>query len=280
MKKFLRPAYGILLLLFALTLYKFCSYSLTLQRTNEALRRQVQSLSGTLIQQNKTLEDNHKLIKTLESDEIALKNRLENFSDIYAQIAGGYILKSSRGTVLNSTSNTIEGIIKLNALVKNLSTAFHSDNGLSEKLEKSNMVLERFVDALPTFIPANGKITSPFGMRRHPITHIPTVHKGVDIDAETGDPIMAAGSGKVIFAGYSSGYGNNIIIDHNNGFTTIYGHSSKLLVKSGDTVKKGQIIALVGSTGRSTGPHLHFEIRINNTAEDPTKYVAFTSLKR
>lgn len=280
MKRFLKPAYIIIIILLLVLIPTLYSKSIKLEKTNEALVKQVQSMSKTLVTQNKTLSENNILIRTLESDELIFKSRLENFSNIYAQIAGGYVQKSSRGTSVSSANNTIEEIMKLNTLVKNLNTAFHSNSSLSQKLENSNKELELFVNALPTFIPANGKITSPFGIRKHPITHIRTEHKGVDIDADTGAPIKAAGSGKVVFAGYSYGYGNNVVIDHSNGFRTIYGHSSKLLVKTGDAVKKGQKIALVGSTGRSTGPHLHFEIRINNTAVDPTKYVDFASALR
>ncbi len=280
MRKFFKPTRCLVIILILL-LSLVCllnAKSARLEKTNHVLGEQVQNMSRILTDQNEALEVNGELIKILQSDQTAFKSRLEDFAKTYTQIAVSYVRKSSRGTSAKSANDTIRDIIKLNTLVKNLNTAFTNNSELTKFLEKSNTELEEFVDALPTFIPVNGKITSPFGMRNHPITHIRTVHKGVDIDADTGDPILAAGSGKVIYAGYNNGYGNHVIVDHGNGFKTIYGHSSKLLVKTGQSVKKGQRIALVGSTGRSTGPHLHFEIRIAETAVDPIKYVEFKPL--
>ncbi|EPR08003.1 M23 family metallopeptidase [Ruminiclostridium papyrosolvens] len=277
MRKFFKPTWClvIILLLILPVIYLLNAKSARLEKTNNVLGEQVRNMSKTLAQQNKVQEANKELIRILQSDQTNFKTRLEEFAKTYTKISGSYVKKSSRGTSVESANHTIKDIIKLNNLVKNMNMAFNSNNALTLELEKSNNELEEFIDALPSFIPAKGRITSPFGMRNHPITHIRTVHKGVDIDAETGDPIMAAASGKVIYSGLSGGYGKHVIIDHGNGFKTIYGHSSKLLVKAGQIVKKGQKIALVGSTGRSTGPHLHFEIRIADTAVDPVKYVEF-----
>ncbi len=280
MRKFFKPIRCLVIILILL-LSLVCllnAKSARLEKANHVLGEQVQNMSRILTDQNEALEVNGELIKILQSDQTTFKSRLEDFAKTYTQIAVSYVRKSSRGTSAKSANDTIRDIIKLNTLVKNLNTAFTNNSELTKFLEKSNTELEEFVDALPTFIPVNGKITSPFGMRNHPITHIRTVHKGVDIDADSGDPILAAGSGKVIYAGYNNSYGNHVIVDHGNGFKTIYGHSSKLLVKTGQSVKKGQRIALVGSTGRSTGPHLHFEIRIAETAVDPIKYVEFKPL--
>ncbi|MCB9802901.1 peptidoglycan DD-metalloendopeptidase family protein [Candidatus Nomurabacteria bacterium] len=100
------------------------------------------------------------------------------------------------------------------------------------------------------------------------------VHTGLDIGDKTGNPIYAAEAGKVEIAGWNAGgYGNYVIINHGNGLKTVYGHASKLLVKTGDTVSRGETIALIGSTGRSTGPHLHFEVRVNNVRKNPLNYI-------
>jgi murein DD-endopeptidase MepM/ murein hydrolase activator NlpD len=116
-------------------------------------------------------------------------------------------------------------------------------------------------------------ITSPYGMRFHPILKKNELHTGIDIGARMGASTIAAASGIVIVAGWKTGYGNTIIIDHGGGVATLYGHSSRLLVSVGDRVKAGQTIAKVGSTGWSTGPHLHFEVRINGSPVNPLKYV-------
>jgi murein DD-endopeptidase MepM/ murein hydrolase activator NlpD len=114
--------------------------------------------------------------------------------------------------------------------------------------------------------PTIGRISSPFGKRGREF------HTGVDIAAPVGTPVRAADSGTVTFAGWNGGYGRLIIVDHGNGFTTYYAHNSKLLVGVGDKVEKGQTISLVGSSGRSTGPHLHFEIRKNGEPLNPLNF--------
>ncbi len=117
--------------------------------------------------------------------------------------------------------------------------------------------------------PSRGAITSGFGLRRHPVWGIMHVHTGVDIAAVWGSPVLAASDGRVIYAGWFGGYGRIVVIDHGQGISTLYGHLSQSLVPSGDEVHRGQVIARVGNTGFSTGPHIHFEIRINGTPVDP-----------
>lgn len=117
--------------------------------------------------------------------------------------------------------------------------------------------------------PSRGAITSGFGLRRHPVWGIMHVHTGVDIASLWGSPVLAASDGRVIYAGWFGGYGKIVVIDHGQGISTLYGHLSKWLVPSGDEVHRGQVIARVGNTGFSTGPHIHFEIRINGTPIDP-----------
>ncbi len=121
--------------------------------------------------------------------------------------------------------------------------------------------------------PSNGPITSNFGWRQHPILGTGRFHAGTDFGAEHGSPINAADSGTVIFAGWYGGYGNAVIIDHGNGLTSLYGHASELYVVEGQTVRQGQLIAAVGSTGLSTGPHLHFEVRKNGEPTDPLAFL-------
>jgi murein DD-endopeptidase MepM/ murein hydrolase activator NlpD len=121
--------------------------------------------------------------------------------------------------------------------------------------------------------PVNGTVTSGFGYRIHPILGKRLLHTGIDIAAGSGTAIWAADSGKVIYATWSGGYGNTVAIDHGGGISTLYAHQSSMAVSYGQTVSKGEVIGYVGSTGYSTGPHLHFEVRVNGTPVDPMGYL-------
>ena len=121
--------------------------------------------------------------------------------------------------------------------------------------------------------PGYSTITSPFGMRLHPIFKVNRMHTGVDIGMNTGANIVAANDGVVTKALYSDSYGNMVMIDHGGGVCTVYGHGSQIIAQTGDTVKRGDVIMLAGSTGWSTGPHLHFEVRLNGECVDPLPYI-------
>jgi len=121
--------------------------------------------------------------------------------------------------------------------------------------------------------PINGEVTSPFGWRIHPIFGTARFHSGIDIAGDYGDPIRAAASGTVIYAGWISGYGNAVIIDHGGGITTLYGHNEAINVSVGQSVSQGQVIALCGATGDATGPHCHFEVRQDGEPVSPYNYL-------
>lgn len=127
---------------------------------------------------------------------------------------------------------------------------------------------------LPTIWAHLGKINNEFGFRRNPFGgRAYEFHPGMDIDGERGDTVVAPANGTVIAAGYKGGYGNMVEIDHGNGLTTRYGHLSKIEASIGDVVTRGQVLAYVGSTGRSTGPHLHYELRLNDRPINPRHFL-------
>lgn len=136
--------------------------------------------------------------------------------------------------------------------------------------------LKKTVRTLPVRQPIPNSLadmTSNFGARTDPFTRGIAMHTGIDFRAETGTPVRATAAGKVITSDYSGGYGNMVEIDHGNGLTTRYAHLSELLVEEGETVEAGKIVGRVGSTGRSTGPHLHYETRVSGDATDPTRFI-------
>ena len=122
-------------------------------------------------------------------------------------------------------------------------------------------------------VPGHFTISSSYGYRIHPIFNTNKAHTGIDIPAPTGTPAVSIDSGKVIFSGVQSGYGNTVMIQHDDGKVTLYAHNSELLVSVGQRVQKGQVVSKIGSTGNSTGPHLHFEVRINGNHVNPVSYI-------
>lgn len=127
---------------------------------------------------------------------------------------------------------------------------------------------------VPTSKPVDVLVGSGFGFRTDPFTGQAALHTGLDFPADVGTPVMAAAGGVVLLSEYQPQYGNVIELDHGKGLITRYAHNSKVLVKTGDIVKRSQVIAEVGTTGRSTGPHLHFEVRVEGVAQDPAKFLA------
>jgi murein DD-endopeptidase MepM/ murein hydrolase activator NlpD len=135
--------------------------------------------------------------------------------------------------------------------------------------------LNRTLALVPYRKPVIGEVefTSGFGVRSDPFLGRPAMHTGLDFRAATGDPVRATANGKVVSSGWAGGYGRMVEVDHGNGLSTRYGHLSEISVKVGDSIKIGQVIGAVGSTGRSTGPHLHYETRIDGEAVDPQKFL-------
>jgi len=167
----------------------------------------------------------------------------------------------------------------------------HSAEELQRELERMSTLVDQRVDymrtlenqlmdrrirqvLLPTSLPIQGSgVGSGFGVRADPIAGVSAMHEGVDFSAEVGTPVVSAAGGVVVEADRHPQYGNLIEIDHGNGFTTRYAHLSKIGVRSGQLVKRGQLIAASGNTGRSTGPHLHFEVRYQGVAQNPARFL-------
>ncbi len=162
------------------------------------------------------------------------------------------------------------------------SLAIRIDQAVQETSVREQGILELWetlserqslLGATPSIKPVRGWYTSKFGYRISPFTGRPVMHNGLDIAANPGTQIYAPADGVVSFAGYDPGYGNLVSVDHGYGVVTRYGHTSQIFVEVGQRVKRRDVLAAVGSTGRSTGPHLHYEVRVNNVPVDPQNYV-------
>lgn len=164
-------------------------------------------------------------------------------------------------------------------LVGSAFTPIEFDKTLDEKYQKLADGLERWNglkrlnEVLPLGKPVKSRITSEFGTRNDPFTGKPKKHRGIDFSGKIGTELMAVAPGRVVSAGERVGYGTTVEIDHGLGFTTLYAHLSQILVSRGDWVRPGTVIGLAGSSGRSTGPHLHYEIRYKGAPFDPSKFV-------
>jgi len=177
--------------------------------------------------------------------------------------------------------------VKQNEIVIRLQSDRHALEDAEDRLAQDSKQLESLIlsksqvdlaTALPPgsgqmIYPVTAPVTSNFGWRTHPILGTQKFHAGIDFGADYGTAIYAAAAGKVIFAGWYGGYGNAVVISHGSGITSLYAHTSQMYVSEGENVQKGQPIATVGSSGFSTGPHLHFEVRANGEPTDPTPYL-------
>lgn len=163
---------------------------------------------------------------------------------------------------------------QLDALVSSLQMSAEQSSDLFTLVE--SRLFERRLASLmiPNSKPVNAAVGSRFGFRSDPFTGRAALHTGLDFAADTGTPIMAAAGGVVRSADMHPAYGNLLEVDHGNGLVTRYAHASRILVKPGDVVRRGQVVAEVGSTGRSTGPHLHFEVMVEGVLQDPAKFLA------
>lgn len=199
-----------------------------------------------------------------------LNNRVEKVEDTSRKLAekSGVITEpvSAGGPELPLDADSLEKLaVKMNRL--------------EEKMKKYESVL-RQRGYTPTVWPVLGKLESGFGGRRNPFGGSGyEFHSGQDIEADMGTPVVAGASGRVSFVGWQNGYGQLVVVDHGGGLTTRYGHLSHIDVKLGEAVERAQLLGKVGTTGRSTGPHLHYEVRINDQAVNPLQYLLTTAQK-
>ncbi|MFW5710002.1 MAG: M23 family metallopeptidase [Bacteroidota bacterium] len=204
----------------------------------------------------------------ITSNNLATPRDIASGMTIYIPNMRGIIYQKKNSESLAEISRKFKGSPKIlksvNKMDNDVKPVIFIPCGKLSSLERSLFLGTAFAS------PVNkGRKTSGFGVRRDPIQHDKRFHSGIDIACPIGTRISAARNGKVIFSGYSGGYGKLVIIKHSRNYCTYYGHLNKILVKKGDTVATGQKIAISGNTGRTTGPHLHFEVRKYEKPIDP-----------
>ena len=232
------------------------------------------------------------LLKRIASQDAALVSQVRSERALIVEKRQQLEADKARLVVLKQDAETNQKRIEANrAEQQRMLAQAQEDQAAAERtyqelLAKSNeieeMLRNRPSPSIPSYVQGSGDliwplssmtITSEYGWRIHPIFGTSRYHSGIDIGADYGDPIWAAAGGTVIHSGWLGGYGKTVIIDHGGGLTTLYAHNSELTVSEGESVYQGQIIAYAGSTGYSTGPHLHFEVREYGEPVNPYNYL-------
>jgi len=211
----------------------------------------------------------NRFIVDMEREYNRLRNRkTDNEGQVYREV-------HLPGYQLSSADQDLSKLEVLNSNLDYLEEEIHFTSQSLDSLLAKYKAYDRQMDFIPTIWPLarDRRISSGFGYRRHPIYKEVINHHGIDIPTRIGTPVRATAEGKVTIAGVRGGYGILVEVDHGNGYRTRYGHNSRLAVKVGQWVKKGQTIAYAGSTGTSTGPHLHYEVRVNNVPVNPVPYL-------
>ncbi len=237
----------------------------SMAKENSVLKAQLASL-------NRRLDSFQLTMKSLGSSDDQLRTSV-NLPAIPAEtrmVAVGGVADNTDYGVSPDANNLIANATRtLDALGRVASLQEDSYADILQKY-KSNQKLFAHIPAIDPI--RGGIISDGFGMRFHPILHMRLMHEGIDLVADVGTHVHATGDGVVSYVGQRGGYGNVVEIDHGFGFSTVYGHLEKALVREGQKVKRGQVIALSGDTGLSTGPHLHYEVIKNGVHVNPTAY--------
>ena len=239
-----------------------------LLREQESLHSQLEVLNSQVDQMQVVMtdlqqrDDNlYRVLFGAEPIPLSVRQGAQRKIDYYEQIA-------------QMTNNELAAdlTLKVDLLEKEIYVQAKSYEEVLQMAKEQEIRMENIPAIQPVMNKDLKRVASGYGMRIDPVYHVRKFHQGMDFTAPTGTEVFATGNAKVVFSGWKQGYGNTVILDHGYGYQTLYAHLYKSLVRKGQKVRRSDIIALVGNTGKSTGPHLHYEVRLNNKPVDPRNY--------
>ncbi|GEJ55371.1 M23 family metallopeptidase [Anaeromyxobacter diazotrophicus] len=237
-----------------------------LREENAQLRSQILLVQEKVAHISATLD-------RVERFDAKLRTAVTQLQDPERGLAIGPVGKSAETPLAGAAPAAHESVAALPGRLASLeSEATRQESSLRE-LQEYFDDQKSLLASTPSLWPARGWVTSDFGVRVDPYTAERMMHRGLDIATATGQPVYSPSDGTVVFAGTEGGYGKVLVIDHGYGVKTRYGHLSEIFAKLGERVKRGARVAAVGNTGRSTGPHLHYEVRVNGIPENPRKFI-------
>jgi murein DD-endopeptidase MepM/ murein hydrolase activator NlpD len=249
----------------AIELAQYKTYSSSLDNTLKDQSASINKLRNQLEEEKETYSTRLEELDELEESFVSVINKFNYENNFDVEIA------SSRSLSLGRESLQNEDLVIDDEFTELVNLDISEYNHVIEDIENKL----NFLEAKPDLLPVSGRISSNYGWRRHPVTGGSDFHDAVDIVGNVGDDIKAAGAGIVTFSGYSGSYGKVIIISHGYGYKSVYAHNNKNLVPVGTEVKKGQVIAELGRTGRVTGAHVHFEIHKDGAVINPNDLIDF-----
>ena len=258
---------GILFLYLFLTFYpsprekQLLREKASLESQLEVLNSQVDQMQVVMTDLQQRDDNLYRVLFGAEPIPLSVRQGAQRKIDYYEQLAQ-----------MTNSELAADLALKVDLLEKEIYVQAKSYDEVAQMTKEQEIRMENIPAIQPVMNKDLKRVASGYGMRIDPVYHVRKFHQGMDFTAPTGTEVFATGNAKVDFAGWKQGYGNTVILDHGYGYKTLYAHLYKILVRKGQKVRRSDIIALVGNTGKSTGPHLHYEVRLNNKPVDPRNY--------
>ena len=233
----------------------------SLESQLEVLNSQVDQMQVVMTDLQQRDDNLYRVLFGAEPIPLSVRQGAQRKIDYYEQLAQ-----------MTNSELAADLALKVDLLEKEIYVQAKSYDEVAQMAKEQEIRMENIPAIQPVMNKDLKRVASGYGMRIDPVYHVRKFHPGMDFTAPTGTEVFATGNAKVEFAGWKQGYGNTVILDHGYGYKTLYAHLYKTLVRKGQKVRRSDIIALVGNTGKSTGPHLHYEVRLNDKPVDPRNY--------